>query len=94
MKNDGKIGKEYVRKEISEEQFPNLEVMQACQAMLPAAILARAPASLGGLQGPHRQETRAFMTEVLLLTYSQTKRQVSSDTAQQSLCARPVRYDI
>lgn len=29
MKNDGKIGKEYVRKEISEEQFPNLEVMQA-----------------------------------------------------------------
>ena len=39
MKNDGKIGKEYVRKEISEEQFPNLEIMQPpCQATLPAAI--------------------------------------------------------
>ena len=29
MKNDGKIGKEYVTKEVSEEQFPDLELMQA-----------------------------------------------------------------
>lgn len=29
MKNDGKIGKEYVRKEVSEKQFPNLKIIQA-----------------------------------------------------------------
>lgn len=27
MKNDGKIGKEYVRKEIHEKQFPNLKII-------------------------------------------------------------------
>lgn len=27
MKNDGKIGKEYVRKEIREKQFPNLKII-------------------------------------------------------------------
>lgn len=27
MNNDGKIGKEYVRKEIYEKQFPNLKII-------------------------------------------------------------------
>ena len=27
MKNDGEIGKEYVRKEIYEKQFPNLKIL-------------------------------------------------------------------
>lgn len=84
MKNDGEIGKEYVKKEISEEQFPNLEIMQAS---LPGCaescyLNMRSCQPEGALGGPLRQETRAFMTEFLLLTYSQTKRQVSPDTVQ------------
>ena len=78
MKNDGEIGKEYVRKEISEEQFPSLEIIQASLSGRTAScylnVRSRQPEGAPG--APLRQETRAFMTEFLLLTYSQTKRQV------------------
>lgn len=81
MKHDGEIGKEYVRKEISEEQFPNLEIIQASLSGHAASCYLNVR-SCQPEGAPGGQETRAFTTEFLLLTYSQTKRQVPADTVQ------------